>query len=140
MKSIIFFFLPFLLLHCNKNELPVNSNCDKVTVVSDSRFENAPRDDFDFVSAEIEGDCLEVAVRYGGGCGGAKFELIGNNVLKESLPLQRFVVISFDDKDNCEALIIKTLSFDLTPLQVGNTNEVAIRINGISRTSLLYRY
>ena len=140
MKSIIFFFLPFLLLHCNKNELPVNSNCDKVTVVSDSRFENAPRDDFDFVSAEIDGDCLEILVRYGGGCGGATFELIGNNIIKEPIPVRRYAVISFEDKDNCEALVMPTISFDLTPFQVKNENEVAIYLDGISRTPILYKY
>ena len=140
MKVTVLAFLAFLLLNCNKNEPPVNTNCDQVAIINDSRFQNAPRDDFDFVSAEINGDCLEISVRYGGGCGGATFELIGNNIIKEPIPVRRYAVISFEDKDNCEALVMPTISFDLTPFQVKNENEVAIYLDGISRTPILYKY
>ena len=139
-KLIVLTLLPFLFLNCKKSEIPVETDCDKVGIVNNEQLRNAPRDPFDFISAEIIGDCLEVAVRYGGGCGGADFQLFGQEELAQSLPPQRLVLISLDDKDNCEALVTDTISFDLTAFRAENSNEVKLTIDGISRTPILYKY
>lgn len=136
----IFITLTFLLLNCNKSEVPILTDCDQIGVVDNGQFRNAPRDPFEFVSGEITEDCLEVTVRYGGGCGGATFQLIGEDSLNLSLPPQRTVLISLEDKDNCEAIVIDTISFDLTAFRVDNSNEVDLLLDGISRTPIRYEY
>ena len=139
-KLIVLTFLPFLLLGCKKSETPIVTDCDQIGVVDDARMRTAPRDDFSFVSAEIVDDCLEVIVQYGGGCGGATFELIAGDDVTDGVPPQRLMLISFEDKDDCEAWITDTLSFDITALQVDISNEVALTLDGIMRTPILYSY
>ena len=140
MNQLYILVVFFLFLSCDKGESPIETDCDKVSEVNDRRFQNAPRDEFDFVSAEIIDDCLAINVRYGGGCGGAEFELIGSTTFGLSLPPQRSVVISFDDNDDCEAIVDTTISFDLRPLRIENTHEVGIILDGISRTPFSYIY
>ncbi len=139
MKNLMLFvLLPFLIIGCNKSG--VKAICDQIGIVDSEQYRDAPRDDFDFVSAEIKGDCLEVTVQYGGGCGDATFLLIGEEKLNQSLPPQRPIVISLDDQDYCKALVTKTISFDLTNLREENYDEVQLILDGLSRTPLLYKY
>ncbi len=115
------------------------TECGFVSIVSDSELKNAPRDPFTIVSTNIEGDCFEVTVRYGGGCGGADFKFIAGESLDDSVPPQREAVISLKDEDNCEALVLETISFDLTSLRVDNYSEIIFNIEFIN-APFLYEY
>lgn len=120
--------------------MPVESSCDKVGIMDNEQLRNAPRDPFDFVSAEIVGDCMEITVQYGGGCGEVNFQLIGGEEVAQSLPPQRLILISLDDNDSCKAFVTDTISFDLTAFRVENSNEVKLTLDGLLRTPILYKY
>ena len=144
MRTIFFFILmTFGFFGCSqKQTLPdtqLETDCGFIAIVNDSELRNAPRDPFTIVSTKIEGDCFEVTVRYGGGCGGADFKFIAGEALDDSMPPQREAVVSLKDEDNCEALVTETISFDLTPLRVENYREIIFNIEFIN-APFLYKY
>lgn len=70
-------------------------------------------DPFELLDAKLQGRCLDLTVRYGGGCGGADFFLLWNGTLAESFPAQAKLRLVLKDQDHCRALLTKTLSFDI---------------------------
>ena len=141
MKNLsILICLCFLLFSCKKKNNSPTINCDKIGILDSDGFRNAPKDPFTFISAEINGDCMEITVEYGGGCGEVDFQLFGQEEVAQSLPPQRLILLSLDDNDLCKALIKETIFFDLTNLREENYDEVQLILDGLSRTPLLYKY
>jgi len=112
----------------SQNMPDANSNCESSTIVDSDQFMNAPSDPFFFRKVIINGDCLEIELQYGGGCGDTEFQLVGAEEVMESFPEQRNIRLSFKDEDNCEALVTKTLSYDLTSTRVGDSGTVILRL------------
>lgn len=70
-------------------------------------------------SAEVEMNKLKLKVDYAGGCEKHEFKLYGWKGISKSNPPQAEIFLSHDaNGDACEALIIKDLTFDLTPLKL----------------------
>lgn len=66
----------------------------------------------------IENDTLRVRVSYTGGGKAHEFSLIAWNYFLESYPVQAEILLSHNaNGDSCEAVIKKTLAFDLSPLK-----------------------
>jgi hypothetical protein len=70
-------------------------------------------DAFELLDATFNGRCLDITVRYGGGCGGADFFLLWNGTMGESAPAQARLRLVLKDQDHCRALLTQTLSFDI---------------------------
>lgn len=85
-------------------------------LISDKDYKDARVDHFFLDTAYIENSTLKAKVRYGGGCGDVYFHLITDGAFMESAPVQLKAVLACTDKDDCEALITKDLSFDLSDL------------------------
>ena len=69
-KLVLIFIILGLLTGCtDDSNKPSNSNCEKEIFVDDTLFAKAPNHRFNFLNAEIIGDCLEITISYGGGCG-----------------------------------------------------------------------
>ena len=102
-------------------------------------YNTAINDEFNFASVSIEGHSLKITIEYGGGCGDVTVNLIDSEYIMESWPVQRNIRISLYDDDDCEALITKHLSFDLTPLRIAGYSEVMLNLSGWSG-DLLYKY
>jgi hypothetical protein len=79
----------------------------------------APRDDVAIKSVEVQGNTLVVRVMHSGGCKEHTYELLWNGSFQGSAGgAQADVVLAHDAHgDQCEALLNRTASFDLTPLQ-----------------------
>jgi len=78
-----------------------------------------PNDPFTLLSTDVSGDTLIVEVQYSGGCVEHDFKLVCYGSWMESLPVQVGILLSHNaHDDNCDAVITKTLRFDLTPLRV----------------------
>lgn len=132
-------FLSMIILSaCDKTE-NVTPPCGDAIVIDADLYSTAPADDFQFQSVVIDGDCLTATVRYGGGCGGADFQLIDASGILKSLPIQRNLRLSLDDNDHCEALLTKELSYDLAPLQVAGYSEIILNVDGF-QGDLVYQY
>lgn len=140
-KLILTLFILGFFLGCTEddNNEPNNSNCDQEIIINDSLFSNAPNDDFDFVNVEINGDCLEITIRYGGGCGDVELKLIAPEVFIYTNPPQKDIRLSFKDDDDCKALIQKKISFDLTPIRTIIVNKVLLNLTGWN-DQLIYNY
>lgn len=93
------------------------SNCDKYVIISDSLFENAPKDYLDILDMNIEGDCLKIKFA-SSGCSGDSWEvnLIGPKTWAYTNPPTKDLRLSIKNDELCEAYITKELSFDIREL------------------------
>ena len=70
------------------------------------------------MDVELESDTLMLVAQAGGGCAEHDYLLFGCHCFMESFPVQTNVFLSHDDHDDpCDAIVIDTLRFDLTPLK-----------------------
>ncbi len=83
--------------------------------IDDFDFDDWPVGDFTVRTARVDGDILTLQVAFSG-CGPAEFDLVSTNLFLESYPVQSGALLSFDAGD-CEALVVQTVRFDLTPLK-----------------------
>ncbi len=81
-----------------------------------ARPDTVRSDAFELLDATLNGRCMDITVRYGGGCGGADFFLLWNGALAESAPAKATLRLILKDQDHCRALLTKTLSFDIGTL------------------------
>jgi hypothetical protein len=87
-------------------------------LLDEFEFENASRDDFSFVDVYISNNHLYIKISYFGGCASHDFSLIGTGTFLEKSPVETSIVLSHEDNgDNCDALLVESLVFDLTPLK-----------------------
>ncbi|MEC3905563.1 hypothetical protein VOI54_00895 [Tamlana sp. 2201CG12-4] len=116
------------------------TSCDFKTIVDRTVFHDLESDNFNFVDAQITGDCLSITFG-ASGCNGESwaFKLVDSEAVTKSIPGQRSLKFQLENKELCEAYFEKTVSFDLTPLQLPGDHEVLLNIQGLSK-SLSYKY
>lgn len=133
MKSKITFliFITAFMIGCNSDDDNVRSSLgnSNVILVDEDLFLNAPNDEFEIIVASISDNNLNITLFYGGGCGNIYYDLVTGNDYLETTPIQKNIRIAFDDKDNCEAGIELELSFDLTQIQVSNTDRIILNLD-----------
>lgn len=113
--------------------------CEEEVQVSDDLYENGPDDELMISNAFIFDDCLDVTFRYGGGCGEVEAHLFASTGEGDSLPPTRSIRVGFKDDDDCEALLVFTKTFDLTPLRSGSYSTVLLQLEGYDEV-LEYNY
>jgi hypothetical protein len=113
----------FSLFSCNeKDGPPVSAFCNEFVIISNSVYTNRPDDDgtgrngFSVLNAEITNDCLEIIIQ-SGGCGGntIKMDVVDADRILEIAVLQRDIKVFIDNTELCNAIVSRTVSFDLTP-------------------------
>ncbi len=123
-------FLSFLLIGCDSDKKnsddagPLNL-CDisvtgnpSITLVDEFNMDDWDRDPYTFSKVYINGDLLYLETRYGGGCELHDFSLVASSGFMKSNPVQSEVLLTHNDNnDGCEALITRTLIFNLSPLK-----------------------
>jgi len=119
------------MIGCNSDDDNVSSSLENsnVILVEDDLFLNAPNDEFEIIAASISDNNLNITLFYGGGCGKIYYDLVTGNDYLETIPIQKNIRLAFDDKDNCEAGIELELSFDLTQIQVSNTDRIILNLD-----------
>ena len=122
------------------------SNCDKDVIVSTTEYENAPNDFVDIIDVKIVNNCLKIKF-CASGCDGStwKVELIDAEGFAKSNPIQRYVRLSLDNKEDCYAVITKELSFNIENLRCPyGGKKVVLHIYGsntdIAVKTILYEY
>ncbi len=137
-----------LLLACN-NDDGVSKHCEFVTVSSSEAFANAPADDHMINDLTIRDGCLEINFS-AGGCSGETwvFQLIDSErvdfMVTQDVPssgrlAQRRLRLSLEDNEDCEALITREATFDISNLQVAGENRVELNFDNTLQT-VLYEY
>ncbi len=125
---------------CDNNEDANEKNCDYDTLISADLYANAPNDQLSINNLEIIDNCLQITFS-ASGCDGNSWEvkLIDSEQIMESLPVQRNLRLSLKNNEACAAVPTKTLSFDISELQISNNNQVYLNINN-SNDQILYEY
>ncbi len=87
-------------------------------------------DPFSINAVEVKGDSLYVSVQYSGGCQTHSFKMISNGNFLKSLPPQLPLYLEHKSNgDNCRALKMETLVYDIKPLRSTQTKKVKIFVN-----------
>jgi len=89
-----------------------------IIVDFDSQPSDWPRDALILRADSLQNPLLVLEVEFGGGCRDHEFDLVAWGGWMESFPVQVNVQLAHEDFDDpCDALITKTLRFDLAPLK-----------------------
>lgn len=114
-------------------------NCDKCVLIDRDIFNETETTNYSFQEIKIVGNCLKIKYS-GGGCDGESFKeyLIDSGSIEETATEQRNLKFKLMKNEDCEALITKEVSFDLTPLQT-NDSKVILNIEKWE-ASILYEY
>ena len=119
----------------------------QIIITDDPRDPRWPSDPVTINSAALTGDSLVLSVSFGGGCREHSFLLLGGGLWAESYPVQTGVRLAHEsNNDPCDAMLSRTLKFDLVPLKVAygksyGTGPGIMRINiGGSALSVLYQW
>jgi hypothetical protein len=100
-----------------------------------------PQDALLGLSAELDDDCLRLAVSFGGGCKDHDFDLYWDGTSTRSYPPQVTLELLHDDHgDDCKAIRVRKLSFDLSSLRekVGDSVSISVKAAGVERIWLGY--
>jgi len=121
--------------------LKYSSTCDQSTIIDDALYANLESAHFTFTSAKIIDDCLKIEISSSGCDGNSwEFKLVDSGAVAESLPEQRYLKFQLVNTELCDAVFKRTVSFDLTPIQIsGTNNEIILNIEGLE-SSLNYKY
>ena len=145
MKPSTILFLLIVILGsgaCHKCDdcIPA-SGCDQPVIVDQALYETAPDDLLSFENIRLDGDCLEITF-LSGGCDGSAWitRLIDSEAILESFPVQRVLRLSLHNMEPCDAVIAKTVRFDLTPIQLEEYDRILLNIDGYQGERILYRY
>ncbi|MGK0391269.1 MAG: hypothetical protein ACI94Y_004031 [Maribacter sp.] len=133
--------LLFLFASCDDNDLPALTTCGDA-IIMDTNYSSTESDGFAYTDIEIIDNCLTVTIQYAGGCGDdlVSFQLLGSTQsFPLTLPALFEIKLILDDNDDCEALVTKSISFDLEPLQDADFNNINIAVEGWNN-GLQYSY
>ncbi|MGB3183699.1 MAG: hypothetical protein WBB45_20070 [Cyclobacteriaceae bacterium] len=143
MRTLFMLTLLSGLFSCVKDDdvdtIPPATCSTADVVISEDKFLNAPGDPLTIQSVDITEDCIEITFS-AGGCDGSSWEvrLIDSEAIIETLPVTRDLRLSLKDDESCEALLFKTVSFDLTPIRY---QEGPVRIHLKNHNEyILYTY
>ena len=139
-KILILTLIGITILGCSKdNNNEISNNCEFETLISVEQYANAPSDQLNVNSIEINGDCLKINFS-SGGCSGITWELklIDSEAILESNPAQRNLRLSLKNEELCQAYITKEMTFDISNLQVDG-NKVQLNLTN-SDENILYEY
>ena len=133
--------LCFMNMQCEDDDTRLSSKiCDETTVVNEDIYKNLVSDHFTFVNAEITNNCLTIEISASGCDGNSwEFKLVDSGAVAESSPEQRYLKFQLINEEACLAVFKKTVSFDLTPLQINGSQEIILHLEGLE-PSLHYKY
>jgi hypothetical protein len=123
------------------SELDTSSKEEFLPITIDETFSPKKKSDpYEITSANITGDTLFLALRYGGGCEDHFFTLTSANAYSESIPPQLVLYLMHDaNKDWCRSMIFKTLTYDLRSIRYPGLNEILIVLPELDKP-LIYSY
>lgn len=147
-KNILFKLLIIIMLvfvgckgddsNCCPNPNP--TNCNKFSLVNEAKYNQVSTSNYGIDNVVLNGDCLEITLS-SSGCNPDNWDmnLIFFEDVMESNPIQRNAKVELINNEACLAVFKKTVSFDLTTIQMIGQNKVLINIQGWN-TSILYQY
>jgi|SRR5690554_1600768 len=126
------FFLLFLLcISCNNKDDNHPQKCAIDVIENSSQFFNAPDDEHEISNAVLQDGCLVLDFR-AGGCDGDTWEIkiIDSGEVSPGNPPERTIRLSLKNDEDCEAYITKSVSIDISQLEIENSNSLLLNILG----------
>ena len=114
------------------------SDCDPNVIIDEEEFFNVPEFRGHISNMKIEGNNLKFTIT-ASGCSGNSWvaKLITTGAIAKSLPPQRALQLSFENRELCAAVFSREFSFNIECLQVKGYDKVQLNIAG---NSILYEY
>ncbi len=110
--------------------------CESI-IFTDKQYNNVKSDYYSVDTLFIDNNCLNIWVTYSGGCGDAKFKLIYNNKVLQSMPPKTNLFLQFTDNDNCRAEVQQKLYYNLSFFEEHAENGgISLRLSDIGKTVL----
>ena len=139
----ILVLLPLLLLNtqCDDDDIVLPpTNCEVFAIADNNEYDDAVSAFFTIISAEVEGDCLNIEIS-ASGCSGETWilQMFSAEDVMESLPVQRNIRAVLINDEACLAVFGRTFSFDLRNLQVEGEDQVLFNLQDYSEP-ILYSY
>ncbi|WP_299337191.1 hypothetical protein [uncultured Psychroserpens sp.] len=137
--TCICFALLLMNTQCDEDNT-IDSPCDQIAIIDNAFYQSAESDEFSVVDVVINDNCLSIDIS-ASGCDGNTWSmvLVDSGDIAESSPPQRFLKLVFTNDEDCLAVIGQERSFDLSPLQTNDENEVILHIEGFTE-SITYTY
>ncbi|MEM7299259.1 MAG: hypothetical protein AAF391_13455 [Bacteroidota bacterium] len=112
-KLLIYITVALLLFACDDSG---GGDCRTKAVITND-FETASSEQFNIVSASVDGSFLEIEIS-SGGCDGESWcaELLVSTLVAESYPPQVGIRVVLENDEECDAVVNRTFSYDLKPL------------------------
>ena len=118
-----------LVVGCDNNDDSVmeckeSGNCDKCAVINRKLYNQTTTDHYGIQNITVDQDCLEI--EFGSsGCDGKSWEidLVDLGSISETAITQRDLKLKLINSEDCEAFIIRTISFNINPLQLYNIKK-----------------
>jgi len=126
--SLLFLYIA-IFSSCGSSDDPAET-CGPEVVISGELFVTANTELLDIINININEDCLELTLG-SSGCDGERWEvnLIDAEVILESFPVQRNVVISIFNDEECDAYFMRDYFFDIAQLRVGDSGTVVLNVS-----------
>ena len=98
-------------------------------------------DFFEIDSLNINGNCLEIVVNYGGGCGDADFNLYYSDSITERMPPETKFYLVLKDDDPCRSIVHKKLKYSLEFYKdVAKNSGIYLHVSGKEEPVLYYLF
>ena len=139
-KNLVFVFCSLLSLSAWTGDDGGSKTCDENVLVDVFFFENGPSMSLEITKMKINQYCLEISFN-SSGCNGDTWvvKLVDSDEVSQTTPSQRMLRLSLSSEELCEAIVEKTISFDLTSIQIQVNNQVLLTIAN-NDSKILYEY
>lgn len=129
-----------LVLGCKKHSQNANADCKEKVIIDADLFAGISTDQFVIKSVSLSGNCIHITIQ-SGGCSGTTWQatLVDASSIAKSNPPQRMIKLTLKNTEPCEALPVRTFSFDISQLQLPYTNLIQLNLDGYNQ-KLLYAY
>ena len=139
---LVLFGMLFISCSDDDNNTGNVSQCDLTSqIIENEVFQDIETYNYQINNVVLNQNCLEITLT-SSGCDGNTWEMnlySTDNFYDPIYPLQRAVKLELINNEICLAIIQKTISFDLTPLQIEEQNEVPLNIEGWEE-QIIYQY
>lgn len=99
----------------------------KTSMDMDSLIHDQGYDQLEITSARLKDNCLALSIKYGGGGGKAFLQLFLGS--RKSTTEEVYLYTLFEDQDHAEALIYRTVNFDLSSILYDYPKAKKVMIN-----------
>ncbi|SEH88147.1 hypothetical protein SAMN02927937_01929 [Paenimyroides aquimaris] len=142
---VLLLFMGIVTVSCKGDDSnccphPDPTNCNKFSVIDETKYSQTDTSNYTITNVVLNGDCLEITIG-ASGCDPNNWDmnLFVSELIVETNPAQYKTKTELINNEACLAVFQKTVSFDLTTLQMPGANQVQLTIEGWN-TPILYQY